>query len=150
MARKEKFTIAQVKKAIEGTGGLRSHIAERLECSYDTVLNYIARHPELQKAIKEEEEKVLDMAEGALYGLIQGGDTAAIFYYLNNKGKGRGYGYNPKLAALVEAEKGEEKKTGVLITPGLVQEDAWEKAASREAAKERPKKAAKSGVLENQ
>ncbi len=127
--RPKKYTVEKVIRAIEGTGGLRTQIAENLGCTIATVISYIKDYPEIKKALDDEENKVLDMAEGALFSLIQAGDTSAIFYYLNNKGRKRGYGVSNKYGMAAQDE-GEKEKTGVLVTPGLLNEAEWEKAAS--------------------
>lgn len=129
MPRPQKFKIEVVLEAIKNTGGIKTEVSKKLNCSCRTIYDYIERYPEVKAAFEEEEEKVLDMAEGALFALIQNGDTSAIFYYLNNKGRKRGYGYQrEKLPEPTDTAK-EERVTGVLETPGVLSEEAWEKAA---------------------
>lgn len=128
--RPKKFTVEKFIEGIRDTGGLRSQIAENLGCSEATVYTYIREHPEIQKALEEEENRILDMAEGALFSLIQSGDTSAIFYYLNNKGRKRGYGVSNKYGLALQENEGEKEKTGVLVTPGLLNDTDWEKAAN--------------------
>ncbi|SNR99404.1 hypothetical protein SAMN04488503_2237 [Humidesulfovibrio mexicanus] len=86
-----KYTIKQVKQAINGTGGIKVEICERLKCSRTTLDAYIAKHPEIAEYYKEECESVLDMAESRLFSNIDRGELGALMYYLNNKGKERGY-----------------------------------------------------------
>lgn len=126
--RPEKYSIKTVLKAIKDTGGIRTTICSNLKCDRKTLFKYINKYPEIKEAIEDEEESVLDLAENSLFALIQNGDTAAIFYYLNNKGKKRGYGYQrEKLPDTTDAPV-EERVTGVLETPGMISEEAWEKA----------------------
>lgn len=129
---KRAHSVKKILSAIEGTGGIRSEIAKRLGCSIRTIYYYISEIPEVKQAVKEEEDKVLDMAESNLFLLIQNGDTSAIFYYLNNKGKARGYGYQ-KNPMLEQDTTTNERKTGVLVTPGILTEDTWEKTAENAA-----------------
>lgn len=125
-----KYTEKQVLQAIENTGGIRDEICKRLDCGRRTLSRYIDKFPGLRSALEDEEEKVLDMAESALFALIQNGDSTAIFYYLNNKGRKRGYGASRGQQDPTQ-EQGEERKTGVLVTPGILEADAWEQQAKK-------------------
>lgn len=120
-----KFTVEQVLAAIKDTGGIKSEVCQRLDCGRRTIYNYIDKFPEIKDAFGEEEDKVLDMAESALFSLIQNGDSTAIFYFLNNKGRSRGYGNRDK-APFEQQIQEETQKSGVLVTPGLFSEAAWE------------------------
>ena len=87
--------MAKVKKihvirAIDGSGGILSAIAKKLNISWATVRNYIENY-NLQPYIDEEKESVLDLCESKLIQNIDDNDNQAIFYYLNNRGKSRGY-----------------------------------------------------------
>lgn len=81
----------QVIKAIKGTGGIKTKIAERLKISRWTVDNYISRWPAVQAAYEEECERITDLAETKLIELIEAADWNAIKFYLQTKGKERGY-----------------------------------------------------------
>lgn len=67
----ERYTTAQVIEAIEGTGGVKTVIAQRLGCHRHTVDRYIARHPTVARAYQDECEKVGDFAESILLGNIR-------------------------------------------------------------------------------
>lgn len=126
--RKQKYTEKQILEAIKGSAGIKTTIIKKLGITYPTFQVYLNKYKTVRDALLVEEETVLDMAEGNLFKLIQNGDTAAIFYYLNNKGKKRGYGYQrEKLPDTTDAPI-EERVTGVLETPGMISEEAWEKA----------------------
>ncbi len=125
-----KLALQKILEGIQDTGGIRTEICRKLNISYQTLYNYMKRYPKIKDALIEEEEKVLDMAEGNLFGLIQNGDTSAIFYFLNNKGRGRGYG-QPYKTTIIEKDEGEQKKTGVLVTPGILTDNTWEEAAKQ-------------------
>lgn len=125
-----KYTVNQVLEAIKDTGGIKTEVCQRLNCGRRTIYLYIDRFPEIKEAFEEEEEKVLDMAESSLFSMIQNGDLTAIFYYLNNKGRRRGYGA-PSGKIHEQEQQVEERKTGVLVTPGLLSEESWEKQAAK-------------------
>lgn len=124
-----KFSVEKMLKAIDNSAGIKSEVAKRLNCSRSLIYEYIERFPEVRAAFEDEEEKVLDMAESSLFSLIQDGDTSAIFYYLNNKGKKRGYAAPAKYMPNIKDE-GEKEKTGVLVTPGILDDETWEKLAA--------------------
>lgn len=125
-----KYTVEQVVEAIKDTGGIKTEVCQRLNCGRRTIYLYIDRFPEIKEAFEEEEEKVLDMAESSLFAMIQNGDLTAIFYYLNNKGRRRGYGA-PSGKIYEQEQQVEERKTGVLVTPGILSEESWEKQAAK-------------------
>lgn len=79
-------------KAIEGTGGIIVRIAEKLSVSRQAVYDYIDRYDEVRQAIQNEKDTILDVCEEGLFSMIYGGDFEAIKYYLERKGKCRGYG----------------------------------------------------------
>lgn len=87
----ERYTAQQVIQAIHDTRGLVSYAAQRLNCDPDTVRNYARRHPTVAAALKEERERVTDIAELALFTKIQEGEAWAICFYLKTQGKDRGY-----------------------------------------------------------
>ena len=91
MADKERFTVAQVEKAIKESKGFLSIAAEKLGCTYQTVSNYINRHPTLQAVMDAINEKQLDLSENKLISQINEGNTTAIIFHLKCKGKKRGY-----------------------------------------------------------
>ena len=128
---KLKFTPKKIVKAIENTGGIITDVCAKLKCSRPTFYNYMAMFPEIKEALDEEKEKVLDMTEGTLFKLIQNGDSTAIFYYLNNKGKARGYGARP------EDEKKKLKPIALSMTLAYIPaEDAGEVPAEASAEEE--------------
>ncbi len=49
------------------------------------------KSPAYLEALEDLEERNLDRAESALYGLIETGNVTAIIFYLKTKGRGRGY-----------------------------------------------------------
>lgn len=73
------------------SGGIVSLIARRLNCTRQTVYNWMKEYPELAAAIQDEKEKIKDLAEGGLYALIKDKNLGAIIFYLKTQAKDRGY-----------------------------------------------------------
>lgn len=128
--RPQKWTEKQILDAIKGSAGIRATIIKKLNIAYCTLKSYENKYPSVREALYVEEETVLDMAEGNLFKLIQNGDPTAIYYFLNNKGRRRGYGV-PSGKFQEQEQQTEERKTGVLVTPGMLSEDAWETQAAK-------------------
>lgn len=88
-------------KAVKGSGGIITTIAERVGCCWNTAKKYIDTHPTVAKAYQDECEKQLDKAEGVVFGNIEiaekiqvrgkQADTSDAKWYLSRKGKQRGY-----------------------------------------------------------
>ena len=89
---KRKRKPAQILEAVKGSGGICSKIAKRLGIDRRTLYKYRQEWPEIEEAIHEAEDEGLDMAESQLMNLVAMGDLKAIMYYLDNKGKKRGWG----------------------------------------------------------
>lgn len=91
MARGLAFTKQQIIDALWKTGGLITVAAQKLDCHYSTVENYINRSQKIKSELKKIKEKTLDIAEAQLITKINEGDLGAIIFYLKCKGKDRGY-----------------------------------------------------------
>ena len=91
MSGKNLFTAQQFIDAIPGTGGIVTKIAEKVGCVWNTARKYIDTHPTVQQAYDDECERILDMAESALFKSISERDAWAVKYMLSTKGKARGY-----------------------------------------------------------
>ena len=78
-------------KAVQGTGGILTMVAQKLSCSRATVYNFINKNPDMQKAIDQEREQILDAAQHNVYSRIQNNDWDATRYLLNTLGKQRGF-----------------------------------------------------------
>lgn len=91
MARKQRYTSAQVAAALTAAGGIYSEAAKRLGCTPATVRNYVKRYKALQKLEGDIVEQRLDLAERGLLAKIHEGNLTAIMFYLRTKGRGRGY-----------------------------------------------------------
>jgi len=102
MSAKRNFTKEQVLKAIEGTAGIMSTVASRLQCEWHTAQSYVDKWVCTQEAFKNERERVLDLAESVLIQNIrlmskvqtESGeivDTGDAKWMLSRMGKHRGY-----------------------------------------------------------
>ena len=89
---KLKRTESQVIKAIEGSRGIKSHIARRLQISRNTLTKYLEVYPKAREAYHQEESCMLDSAENILYKLaIDQEQERSLHYLLSTRGKKRGY-----------------------------------------------------------
>ena len=91
LVKPERYTAEQVIAALEGTKGMVTLAARKLGCHPATVRNYIARHPTVAQAHKEQREGFLDMAELALQKAVQNGEGWAVAFALKTIGRSRGY-----------------------------------------------------------
>ena len=87
----EKFRVAAVIAAIQDTHGLLSLAARRLGCRDDTIRAYAKRHITVAAALREERERMKDIAEGSLFKQVILGEGWAVKYYLSTQAKDRGY-----------------------------------------------------------
>lgn len=84
-------------RAIENSQGLISKVQRKLESDmgekicWDTVEKYIHKWESCEKALWQEKNIVLDLAENNIIKELANGDTATSKWYLRMKGKERGY-----------------------------------------------------------
>jgi hypothetical protein len=86
------LTQAVISAAIKRHSGLIGKIARALGTSRQNIHQRIRASPELQAAMAEVDDELLDVAEGNIARLIRQGDRATIMWYLSGKGRSRGYG----------------------------------------------------------
>tara|TARA_R110002020_G_scaffold130044_1_gene291051 strand:+ start:1430 stop:1786 length:357 start_codon:yes stop_codon:yes gene_type:complete len=91
MANKERFTVNQMKEALEKAGGFLSVAAEMLGCTRKTIYNYLDRYSELKEVCEDIREKYLDLGENELIKKIKKGSTPELIFFLKTRGKHRGY-----------------------------------------------------------
>jgi len=91
MARKQKFTCAQVALALRKSAGVMRGAARILKCDAKTVRNYVEQHETLKNLAHEIVDETIDSAESQLIKAIGEGNLTAIIFYLKTKGKDRGY-----------------------------------------------------------
>jgi hypothetical protein len=85
------YTSAEVCDALRKTKGMQTMAAKLLGCDISTMWRHVQRSPTVAQVLKEEHEKVTDMAELVLYQQIQEAAPWAVCFYLKTQGKGRGY-----------------------------------------------------------
>ena len=87
-----KISIKQCEKALRNAGGFVTHAAKQLPISYQSLQKRIKNSQYLPKVMAEIIEQDLDFCETQLKLAIKNKDLKAITYYLDRKGKHRGYG----------------------------------------------------------
>jgi hypothetical protein len=87
-------------QALTDAGGIQAAAAKILGVNRSSVCRAVKRY-ELQGLLDEIEDETLDLAEGKLKVAIKKGDFRAVRFYLETKGKKRGYTRTVQL----EAEK---------------------------------------------
>ncbi len=78
--RRPKRTNEQIMKALEATGGVLSHAAQKLQMSRDGVWKRIKKSPQLQRFYEDVVESRLDLAESKLMELVEAGNLGAIIF----------------------------------------------------------------------
>jgi hypothetical protein len=121
MPKKAAYTKKQIIEALENTAGFKTYAAKNLGCSYQTILNYFERYPDLEDTLTHIRERKLDLAEHQLVKAIDRGEPWAIKYYLKYQGKMRGYIERQEFTG----GDGELMPTGLLILPSI--DEAQEK-----------------------
>jgi hypothetical protein len=92
MAPRKMITDAELKAAIKTRGGVLSLAAADLGVTRQTVHGRVQASEELQAFVREVEAEVLDAAEGVIMTSIEKGDGPMARWFLERKGRERGYG----------------------------------------------------------
>ena len=82
MANKRQFTAAQFIKAIPGTGGIISALAEKVGCGWHTAKRYIDDYVTVAEAWEAERNRITDKAKHNIIKAINGGDTQMSKWWL--------------------------------------------------------------------
>ena len=85
MAGKNGYTAKQFIKAIPGTGGIISDIADRVGCTWHTAKKYIDEFPTVREAYEEESNRITDKAKGNVKRAIDRGDLQTSKWWLQVK-----------------------------------------------------------------
>jgi hypothetical protein len=91
MAGKQRYSAEQVCAALVQTKGLLYLAAKHLECSYQTVCNYVQRYPTVKATLEAQRGEMVDTAESMLYQSILKGEAWGITLCLKTLGRDRGY-----------------------------------------------------------
>ena len=89
--RKSRLTVKRVKAALQGAAGIRAVAARNLGVDRSTLYRFICQHPGLTEELEDIEEELKDLAEGKILQLIRAGDGQTVRWYMEMKGKDRGY-----------------------------------------------------------
>ena len=95
--RKQRFRLHEIDAALRAAGGVYAHAARLLSeatgssCTRQNIQQWVHKYSKLNEAVCEGLEEIKDLAETALIENIRNGDTNAIKFYLETKGKDRGY-----------------------------------------------------------
>lgn len=109
------YTAKDFLRAVPGSGGIISEIADRVGCSWITAKRNIEKYTSVKAAVDAERESMLDLAEVKLVQAVDKGDPWAIKFILATLGKTRGF-----------TEKREIENTGSPIVE-VVFADEWRK-----------------------
>lgn len=90
------LTAEQVIAALRETHGNMSLAGKRLGVTRQAVAKWCADHPTVKQAHDEAASYVTDIAEGHLVNGVIKGDWDRVRYWLENKGRERGYGRAPQ------------------------------------------------------
>lgn len=100
--------------ALKKWAGIQSLAAKELNTSRQNVFYRIKNSPRIQAVIAEIEEETLDIGEGHLIKMLREGDKEIVRYYLDRKGKKRGYGTRGEF----ETKLSEDTLTAIVIAMG--------------------------------
>lgn len=92
-----KRTKGEVVESIEGTFGVVSVASKRLGVTRTTFYRYIERF-RLADMLREERDKLVDMAEAKIAKLVSDGDFRAVQMVLERMGRDRGWGIQQEVS----------------------------------------------------
>jgi hypothetical protein len=102
MAKKHRYSQAQVINALTACRGMVYLAAKRLQCNPQTIMNYCKRFPAVEQAKHDARGELLDMAEVKLWQAVQRDEAWAIAFALRTVGRSRGYGEQVALHLTIE------------------------------------------------
>jgi hypothetical protein len=91
LGRRRRFTQQQMLEALTLSKGLISVAARRLNCSYDTIMQYMRRYPKVRAVAVEFRNQMTDIAELKFWDAVHRGEPWAITLQLKTQGRARGY-----------------------------------------------------------
>lgn len=83
--------VAKVIEVLRASGGIKAVAADHLNVSRTTLYKFIDEHPEVEEALVEIDGEIGDIAEAKVVTAIKAGDMQTVRWYLEMKGKERGY-----------------------------------------------------------
>lgn len=120
--------------------GLREYkaiivIADQLNASYSGLRDFIKRTPILRECMDRRDNGMLDIAERRLFERINLGDTHSIMYFLDRKGRNRGYGEH------IEQDINNKEGQSPRIIVGMIPQDKVD--AAKKLVKQKEEEARK-------
>ena len=105
-------------KALTGTFGYIMPACRQCNIAHSTVYRWMQDDPEFSRKVREAQNVQLDVAEFQLAKLINEGNPQAIMYYLNNKGRDRGWGqqYGKSVKVETATQEGNTIKVEIIDT----------------------------------
>lgn len=85
------LTEERVALALRDTGAIIANAAEKLGVSRLALYRFMKKHPAMQNLRLEIENETIDLAEYRVVQAILAGDLKTTRWYLERKGRGRGY-----------------------------------------------------------
>lgn len=85
MAGKPHFTAEQFIKAMPGTGGIISQIAQAVGCEWNTAKKYINQYATVKQAWENERNRITDKAQHNILKAIMDGDLPMSKWWLQVK-----------------------------------------------------------------
>ena len=92
MSSVEMYAPSEVADALLASAGNRGTAAKSLGCSYNTVMQYEDRYPEVKLSLIVAREELTDLAESELRRHVESSRWPAIQFVLQTQGRRRGYG----------------------------------------------------------
>ncbi len=89
--RRIKYSVTDIMDALKKYKGNISWAARALGCDRSTIYRRIEKSPTLQKAVEDERESMIDLAESSLLRAVNDGEAWAVSLTLKTIGKNRGY-----------------------------------------------------------
>lgn len=108
---KERFLLA-----LKNSMGMVVHAADKAKINRNTHYLWMRDDPQYRDRVEEILERNLDMSESVLLEAVKKGELTAVFYYLNNKGKSRGYN-------IKDSNEDEHRKVEIVIKSPLRDND---------------------------
>ena len=108
----KKVTTAQIEGALRRWAGIKSLAARDLNITRQAIHRRVNESAHLQTVLTEIDEENLDIGESHILKGLRAGDRHYVMYFMNRKGKERGYG--PK----VEAKLSDSEIEAIVATFG--------------------------------
>lgn len=91
VGRKPRLSVARTEEALRAAGGIKAVAARMLNVHRATLYRFLTVHPRLVELALELDEEIKDIAEAKVIQAIRDGDMQTARWYLETKGKDRGY-----------------------------------------------------------